>query len=58
MKEEVRIIKIKRGDWKVEFNIGNQYFTLLHIEGTTKEEAEWTAKMLKKAFNNLTTKEI
>jgi len=53
MKPEIKIIKIKRGDWKVEFKIGNQYFDLYHIEGTTKSEAEWTARMLKIAFKNI-----
>lgn len=54
MKPEIRIIKIKRGDWKVQFNIGNQYFDLRHIEGTTKGDAKWAAKMLKLAFKKLT----
>lgn len=56
MKPIIKVIRIKRGDWKVQFSIGNQYFTLYHIEGTTKSEAEWTAKMLKIAFNNIQKK--
>ena len=54
MKPEVRIVKIKRGNWRVQFNIGNQYFTVMPFENT-KEEATWMARMLKIAFKNLLT---
>lgn len=52
MKPEIKVIKIKRGEWKVQFWIGVQGFTL-QLRGT-KEEATWTAKMLKGAFKNIT----
>ncbi len=56
VKPEINVVKIKRGDWRVRFNIDNQYFTLLCYENT-KKEAEWTARMLKLAFNKTTPPE-
>lgn len=37
-------------EWTVMFGIGNQFFELYY--GGTKAEANWMAKMLKKAFKN------
>lgn len=47
---------IKRGkEWSVQFGIGNQFFDL-YYQGT-KAEANWMAKMLKKAFKNAVLKD-
>lgn len=48
---KIEILKI-RGEWKVQFSYGNQFFTLEY--GGTKAEATWMAKMLKKCFRNYT----
>lgn len=48
-----KIEVLKRGkEWKVEFWVGNQGFTLEY--GGTKAEATWMAKMLKIAFKKIT----
>lgn len=45
------IIEVVRraGEWTVQFGIGNQFFELYY--SGTKAEANWMAKMLKKAFS-------
>ena len=55
MKPKVRIVKTLNA-WKVHFEIGNQGFSL--SESPTKAEALWFARMLRKAFRNLTTGDI
>ena len=50
-------IKIKTcktmGNHGVKFTIKNQGFTLETFDDYTKEDAEWTADMLQKAFEKL-----
>lgn len=50
MKPAVSVAECLRS-WTVKFTIGNQSFRLAHVE--TKMEAQWYAKMLRKAFKNL-----
>lgn len=51
MKPKIEVVRI-RGEWKVQFWIENQGFTLEY--GGTKTEATWMAMMLKQAFTKIT----
>ena len=50
MKILIRRCTFRKG-WEVVLNQGVQYFSLKQI-GPKKADAEWTAKMLKKAIKN------
>lgn len=51
MEPEIKVIK-KGEEYTVEFWVGNQGFELSYRG--PKIEADWMARMLKKAFGNLT----
>lgn len=46
---KIEVVKY-RGEWKVEFSFGNQFFLLEY--GGTKAEALWMSKTLAQCFKN------